>query len=163
MNSEEISEFWEFERQRYAKNQRPLVIKEVYHRFMEPRLVQKRENWDNSAEDWFYIDFDAKDHEWEDWRVDKAVAEEEKSKLGKKAHRSFDDCARACEGHHECFQFVWQDGCCGMKRTFMLGWPVKEEKEEEKRKNSGWDVAKIKKWVKNQGKCKEVIWPDITV
>ncbi|ROW06776.1 hypothetical protein VMCG_04145 [Cytospora schulzeri] len=161
MNSEEVSEFWEFERRRYAKNQRPLVLKEVYHAFMEPKLVKMREDWDNQSDDWFYIDFDAQDHSWEDWRVGRAVGEEDKSELQKKAHESFDDCARACEEHDECFQFVWQDDCCGMKRSIMLGRPVKKDNEEKKRPKSGWDVVKIKKWVEDQGECKQVIWPEI--
>lgn len=161
MNSEEVSEFWEFESQRYASTQSPLVLKEVYHMFFEPKLVPMREDWDNHSDDWFYIDSDAQDHEWEDWRVGKAVSEEDKSELEKKAHEGFDDCARACEEHEECFQFVWQDDCCGMKRSFKLGRPVKREEEEKMRAKSGWDVAKIKKWVKDQGECKEVIWPNI--
>lgn len=161
MNSEEISEFWEFEHRRSANDQRPLVFKDVYHRYLEPKLVEMREDWDNHSDDWFYIDFDAKDRAWEDWRVDRAVEDKEKSELEKKAHESFDDCARACEAHDECFQFGWKDNCCGMKRSFVLGWPVKKEKVERKRTKSGWDIAKINDWVKDQGDCKRVIWPEV--
>lgn len=161
MNSEEVSEFWDFERRRYINTQTPLVLKEVYHVFFEPKLLPVREDWDNHSDDWFYMGSDPQDYEWEDWRVVRAVKEEEKSDLEKKAHESFEDCGRACEEHNECFQFVWQDDCCGMKRSFMLGRPVKREQEEKKRVKSGWNVVKIKKWVSDQGECKEVIWPEI--
>lgn len=160
MNSEEISKFWAFERQRYADSQSPLVFKEVYHSFLEPKLVESREDWDNSSDDWFYIGADAQDDELEDWRVDRALMEEEKSELGKKAHESSEDCARACKEHEECFQWIWRDDYCGMKSSFLLGRPLKRE-DGEKSATSGWDLVKIKKWVKVQGDCEEVIWPEI--
>ncbi|KUI67521.1 hypothetical protein VM1G_03633 [Cytospora mali] len=161
MNSEEVSAFWEFERRRYANNQRPLVFKEIYHWFLEQKLVPMRDDWDNQSDDWFYIDFDAQDHEWEDWRIERAVKEEEKSEVEKKAHESFEDCIIACEAHSECFQFNWQNDCCGMMSSFRLGTPVKKEDEEKRRAKSGWNITKIKKWVEEQGECDEVIWPEI--
>lgn len=161
MGSEEVSEFWEFERRRYATTQSPLVLKEIYHEFVENKLIPVREDWDNHSDDWLYIDQSSEDHEWEDWQIERAVKEEEKSELEKKAHNSFDDCSRACEEHDECFQYVWQNDCCGMKRSICLGWPVKKEYEDRKRAKSGWNIAKIKKWVDEQGECTEIIWPDL--
>lgn len=167
MNSEEISTFWEFEQRRYmiastkGSKPRPLVIKEIYHEFLEPKLKYRRVDWDNDSNDWYYIDRHASNHKWEDWRLDRAVEEKEKSDTEKSAHMSFQHCKAACESHSECFQFNFQDDCCGMKRSFLLGKPVKRAKPSKKRSMSGWDVAKIEKWVKDQGECDEVKWPGV--
>ncbi|KAJ9143507.1 Glycoprotein-N-acetylgalactosamine 3-beta-galactosyltransferase 1 [Pleurostoma richardsiae] len=167
MNSEEISSFWDFERRRYAAQNMPsaplpLTIKDIYTEFLAPKLVAKREDWDNLSDDWYYLDASSPNHEWEDWRVGRAKKDEDKSALEKRAHLSFDDCRRACESVGDCFQFRWQDECCGMSRAFMLGKPVKKESKPKKRSMSGWDVQKIQKWVAEQGECSSIDWPAVS-
>lgn len=160
MSSEEVSEFWEFERKRYTKTQEPLVLKEIYHKYFEPKLIAVRQDWDNYSDGWYYIDLDSPDHSWEDWRVERSTAEEDKSELQKLAHLSADDCGRACDEHPDCFQWTHANECCGMKASFQLGKPVKRPQEDKERMISGWPVEKIERWIEAHGECEEAIWPD---
>lgn len=161
MNSEEISSFWEFERKRYRTNQNPLIFAEVYDEFFGAKLQPVREDWENAADDWFYIDFNRIGHEWEDWRIGRAAKEEDKKEGEKVAHASWEGCRAACLEHGECFQFSWHDECCAMHRSFRLGKPVKKEQETRLRTVSGWNVDKINTWIEQQGQCGDrVQWPD---
>ncbi|KAJ0125242.1 glycosyltransferase family 31 protein [Diaporthe amygdali] len=161
MSSEEVSAFWEFERQRYTRTQEPLLLKEVYYEYFEPKLVPVREDWDNQSDNLYYIDLDSPDHTWEDWRITRAPREEDKSELEKLAHLSADDCARACDEHNDCMQYSYKNDCCGMKGSFQLGKPVKRPQEEKERMTSGWAVAKIERWIEQQGDCEDVSWPEV--
>lgn len=161
MTSEDVSDFWEFERNRLTKTQEPLLFKEIYHEYFEPKLVPVRHDWDNDSDGWYYVDLNSSDHDWEDWRVDRSTKEEDKSKLQRSAHLSADDCARACDEHVDCFQWSYASECCGMKRSFQLGRPVKRPQEEKERMTSGWAVARIDRWVESRGECTEVRWPEI--
>lgn len=161
MNSEEISSFWEFERKRYRTNQKPLIFSEVYDEFFGSKLQPVREDWDNAADDWFYIDFDRPEHTWEEWRIGRSVQEEVKSETEKIAHASWESCRAACLEHEECYQFNWHNQCCAMHRSFKLGKPMKKELDENMRTISGWNVDKITKWIEEQGQCDDrVEWPD---
>lgn len=160
MNSEEISAFWEFERRRYRTNQKPLVFREVYEEFIAPNIREIREDWDNGSEDWFYIDAESA-HESPEWRVNRAKKEEDKSETEKSAHVNWENCHAACLEHEECFQFTWHDESCAMHRTFRMGKPVKKESEEKKRTISGWNIDRIKEWIKSHGDCEgKTEWPD---
>ena len=161
MTSEEVSEFWEFERKRYTEKQGPLLFKEVYHEYFEPKLIPVRQDWDNHSDGWYYIDLDSPDHDWEDWRINRSIEDGDKSKLEKVAHLSAADCARACEEQVDCFQWTYVNECCGMKTSFQLGKPVKRPNEDKDRMTSGWPVAKIERWVDAQGECKKVLWAEI--
>ena len=166
MNSEEISSFWEFERRRYAAQNLPtappvLTMKDIYTEFLAPKLQHKREDWDNLSDDWYYLDKDSKDHEWEDWRLGRTRQESDLNELEKKAHLSFENCRKACESVDECFQFRWSNDCCGFSKAFMLGKPVKKDSNEKKRSMSGWAVEKIHKWIDEQGECKKINWPGL--
>lgn len=160
MSSEEVSEFWEWERKRYTETQEPLILKEVYHEYFEPKLIPVRQDWDNYSDGWYYVDMDSPDHDWEDWRLSRSTNEDNKSELQKLAHLSPEDCARACDEHVECFQWTHANECCGMKASFQLGRPVKRPNEDKERMTSGWPVEKIERWIEEQGECKEVLWPD---
>lgn len=161
MSSEEISSFWEFERKRYRTNQKPLIFSEIYDEFFGEKLQPVREDWENGADDWFYIDFDRPGHTWEDWRIGRSTKEEAKTETEKVAHVSWEGCRSACLEHNECFQFSWHDECCGMHRNFRLGKPVKKEQDTKLRTVSGWNVDKIKSWIDQHGMCGDrVEWPD---
>lgn len=161
MSSEEVSEFWEFERKRASKTQDPLLFKHIYHEYFEPKLIPVRQDWDNNSDGWFYVDLESPDHDREDWRIDRSTKEEDKSELQKLAHLSADECARACDEHVDCFQWSYVNECCGMKKSFQLGRPVKRPKEDKERMTSGWPVSKIDRWIGLQGECKEVHWPGL--
>lgn len=160
MNSEEISTFWEFERKRYRTNQKPLIFSEVYDEFIGSKIQPFRADWDNAADDWFYIDFERPDHAWEEWRIQRARKEEEKDETEKVAHTSWENCRAACLENDGCYQFSWHDYCCSMHRSFRLGKPVKKEPDESMRTISGWNIDKINKWKEEQGQCGDrVEWP----
>ncbi|KAG8160476.1 hypothetical protein KVR01_010012 [Diaporthe batatas] len=161
MSSEEVSQFWAFERKRFAQTQKPLLFKEIYHEYFEPKLIPMRQDWDNYSDGWYYLDQGSKDHDWEDWRIQRSTNEDRKSELQKLAHLSAEDCARACDEHVECFQWSYKNECCAMKKTFQLGRPIKRPKEDKERMTSGWPVTKIDRWIEKQGECKQVHWPTV--
>lgn len=162
MNSEEISMFWEYERRRYRRDQKPLIFKEVFQDLVHPRLQTNRDDWDNGSDDWFYIDFDRPDHQWEEWRVGRSVLEEKKTETEKTAHESWQNCQAACLEHEQCFQYFWHNQVCAFHSSFRLGWPRKASEDETLRHISGWNLEKIDRWVEENGDCGDrVDWPDL--
>lgn len=170
MNAEEINAFYHFERRRHlalAKSDHPsqyhpLLLKDIYEEFLEPNLNATREDWDNAADNRFYLDRSA-DRKWPEWQTNRMKKAEEYNEAEKHAHESFEACGAACRslGPDECFRYLYRDGVCGMSNSFIMGKPVKREKADNKRSMSGWDVDKIRKWVKKQGKCGAVKWPEV--
>lgn len=106
---------------------------------------------------WYYLDKDDKNHDWENFHDQKYIwhmkDKNQLNDLEKKAHKSFDDCRKACESLDECLQFRWQDDACAMSKNFRLGNPMRKEDEPSKRWMSGWDVEKINKWIDAQDEC----------
>ncbi|KAK3385592.1 hypothetical protein B0H63DRAFT_393569 [Podospora didyma] len=166
LNSEEISSFWSFERQLYhaqdgnAKHQ-PLLIRDIYDRYVAPRIVEKLEDWDNLSNDRIYLDT-SEGRNWEKWMLNRMQKPEKYNEFEKKAHMSFEDCGAACKslGKTECFQYKYTDGQCLMASSIRLGKPVKKESDEKRRLMSGWAVEKIDDWIKKQGSCSKVHWPE---
>ena len=162
MGSEEIDTFFDFERRLYKNrgSDKPLLIRDIYYEFLEPHITPRRDDWDNKSEDRFYLDMDRQDEKkWDDWKVGRMKKQEDMSELEKAAHKSFDDCSRACLSVGEdCFQFAYQDGLCGFQRSFRLGKPLKKE---SKPMSSGWNVELIKKWTKERSNCETIWWPKI--
>jgi hypothetical protein len=171
MNSEEISTFWDFERRHFwtlasqspaaLAARRPLLLRDIYAEFLAPKLVRAREDWDNLADDVYYFDADSPEREWESWRLGRLRKQDGMSAAEKKAHLGFSECRAACEsvGPDACMSFKWSDGLCGFGRAFQLGKPTKREDEQQKRTMSGWPVAKIEKWIAEQGECTSIEWP----
>ncbi|OLN93286.1 hypothetical protein CCHL11_08326 [Colletotrichum chlorophyti] len=163
MNAEEISTFWEYEHKRYADPNLPKPppvtrIKDIYHAFLEPRLQAERADWDNLADDRFFLDVSSGKHE--DWQIGRAKTED-LSPVEKVAHLSFENCGKACEPDEGCFSYQFKDGVCSHSWSFKLGHPVKRASPDEKRTISGWDVRKIKAWIEKQGDCGPVKWPEV--
>lgn len=160
MNSEEISNFWMFEKQYYERQipgaNQSLLLKDIYKEFLEPRLEARRNDWDNLSEDVYYLDPNA--HKYEDWQL-KRVHKEDLSDRELNAHRSFQDCANMCDEVEDCYQFRFQNGICSYHKGFLLGHPKKKESMEEQRWMSGWPVGKIKSWVESHQVCEEIPWP----
>lgn len=177
LNSEEINSFWHFERKReHAKLfpspqhpppkslRRPLILKDIYDEFVSPYLLPLREDWDNRADNRFYLDTETDpNRNWDDWYVKRTKKPEEFNDYEKVAHRSAEDCDRACKSlkGDECFMWKWNDGACAMSGSFQMGKPVKKEGEERKRTMSGWDVEKIRAWIEKQGECGKINWPKV--
>lgn len=169
LNSEEINGFWAWERERSRPHnasepdqQRPLLIKDIYHQYLEPHLVESRIDWDNRANDRYYLDATDAKHSWEKWQKDKTKKAEDMNEFEKRAHLSFQDCAAACQSlpADQCFTYRYMPGICMTAKAFALGKPVKKD-EHGDRMMSGWDIKKIKKFIKEQGDCEEIYWPKV--
>ncbi|KAJ4288833.1 hypothetical protein N0V88_007162 [Collariella sp. IMI 366227] len=143
-------------------NHTPLVLRDIYHEFLAPKLNATRADWDNLAENRFYLDTTG-DRKWDEWKTKRMKEEGKLNEFEKVAHESAEACAAACESLEgdECFRWKYVDGECAFANSFAMGKPVKREKEEKKRMTSGWDVDKIEKWVEKQGECGKVKWPEV--
>ncbi|KAK4149948.1 glycoprotein-N-acetylgalactosamine 3-beta-galactosyltransferase 1 [Chaetomidium leptoderma] len=166
MNAEEINTFWHFERQRhlaFAKTgkSRLLLIKDIYEAYLAPNLRETREDWDNMADNRFYLDT-SPGREWEEWQVKRTKKPEDLNEHEREAHKSFEHCAAACRSlpGDECFRYRYRDGACSTSNSFIMGTPVKKE-TGDKRTMSGWDVEKINAWIKKQGSCRKAMWPNV--
>lgn len=164
LNSEEVSSFWEFERDFYETKQsrlnptRTLLLKDVYHKFVAPKLWWDREDWDNLSDDVYYLGPNTT--RFEDWQVERAK-KEDLSDAEKEAHMSFDHCKRMCDDVDECMQYRFHDGICTYSRSFMMGKPVNKEDDEAKRWKSGWPLSKIHSWIEEKGECVQPEWPQL--
>ncbi|KAH6845789.1 hypothetical protein B0I37DRAFT_381139 [Chaetomium sp. MPI-CAGE-AT-0009] len=164
MNAEEINSFWHFERRHMRKLSRPLVLRDIYEEFLAPHLTETREDWDNLADNRFYLDTES-GRKWADWQLKRTKKPEDYNEQEKNAHKSFADCAAACEslGPDECFRYKYVDGACSISNSFIMGKPVKRADDEKDRTMSGWDIAKINDWVRKQPACDSVKWPNVKV
>jgi hypothetical protein len=163
-----VASIWQYEQQRFANatdgKPAPLLIKDLYHQYFEPRLVEKLEDWDNMYDDylnnvWYYINKDDKSKDWDNFHDQKYVwhmrkPEDFKHDEEKKAHTSFEACKNACTVVDDCLQFRWQDDACAMSKNFRLGNPMQGTDKQKERWMSGWAVEKINKWIADQGECK---------
>lgn len=153
--AEDISDLFAFEKERKFKKM--LRIKDLYHKFMGPQLVEARPDWDNLAEDVYYLNNATTTYE--DWEINRArfgdLTEEEAA-----AHKSFDDCKKACLSLDNCFQFRYQNGICGIAHKFKHGKPIAKGDDDSKRYMSGWNVEKIKSWIEEHDNCGNSFkWP----
>ncbi|KAH6637275.1 hypothetical protein F5144DRAFT_592195 [Chaetomium tenue] len=162
MNSEEINSFWHFERKQTRKQtKRPLLLRDIYDEFLAPHLNETRADWDNLADNRFYLDPERK---WSDWQLKRTKKAEEYNEQEKNAHKSFEDCGAACKslGAGDCFRYKYVDGACSISNAFIMGKPVKPADDDKDRTMSGWDMDKIKAWVAEQPPCSDdVKWPNV--
>jgi hypothetical protein len=169
MNAEEINTFWHFERRKQralaesGSPSRPLVLKDIFDEFLAPHLNATREDWDNMADNRFYLDLDDDTRKWEEWQTKRMKKPEGYNEFEKRAHLSFEDCGAACRSlpYNECFRYRYQNGACAISNSFIMGKPVKREDKEGNRIMSGWDVEKIHAWIQKQGSCDKIKWPDV--
>ncbi|KJZ80209.1 hypothetical protein HIM_00059 [Hirsutella minnesotensis 3608] len=153
VSAEEVSDIYAFEKERgFDKAMR---IKDLYHRFVKERMVARRDNWDNLSEKVYYLD--PSSYPYADWELSRAKTED-LSDLEKRAHKSFEDCRRACYSLDQCFQFRFHHGICSVSYNFKLGYPTKIEKEEDEHWSyqSGWNLEKIERWIEEHDKCDDV-------
>jgi hypothetical protein len=167
MNAEELNTFWHFERRAVAEspNHRPLVMKDIYTAFLLPHLNATRSDWDNLADNRYYLDQSDPSRTWDDWKVQRMKKASEYNEHEREAHKSFEHCAAACRSlpGEECFSYRYEDGECVIGNAFALGKPVKRKKGATgKGVMSGWDVERIRTWIEKQGtSCGKVRWPDV--
>lgn len=155
--SEEIDELDAFERLRGFKS--PVLIKDIFHSIVEPKLKDSHDNWDNMSFDTYYFDplsrqFDSNENTH---RKDGEYTEDEKQ-----AHLSFDHCRKACEMQDKCMQFNYGKGICGLSTAVRFGNPAQvNDKDSYWNMKAGWMVERIKKWAKDHDNCGPVKFPTV--
>ncbi|KAI1869272.1 uncharacterized protein JN550_005902 [Neoarthrinium moseri] len=162
LSSEEMSSFWEFE-QRFYESQKPgpdrtLRVKDVFHEFVKPRLQEKREDWDNLSEDWFY--FDPEERNDHTTRQKNRRKKDRLTDLEKVAHKSYEDCSKMCDSKEECFQFRFEYGVCSYGKDVVIGNPRKKSKDEKRRWMSGWKVERVEAWLEKNDNCEHGLWAE---
>ncbi|KAF4584423.1 glycosyltransferase family 31 protein [Ophiocordyceps camponoti-floridani] len=157
LQPEEVSDLWAWERERAFAH--PLRIRDVFHRFVEDKLLAFREDWDNMSDSAHYLNASA--YSYSDSELESAKSDN-LSALELVAHRSFDDCRRACQSLDKCMQYHFRNGICSIGHSIRHGKPVQPEKEEHKAQwqhRSGWMVKRIQDWVATNDECRGVEWP----
>ncbi|KAH9896342.1 hypothetical protein F4778DRAFT_783616 [Xylariomycetidae sp. FL2044] len=128
---------------------------DLYEEFVSPKLLAKRQDWDNLSEDIFYLD-PRSIHDG--WMFEKAKKEGLTS-VEKNAHKSYNHCRQACATDKLCFQFLYRKGACSCSRAFKLGKPSKRPEKGSQRLVSGWMLDRIQSWIEDQGQCNKPSWP----
>lgn len=114
-----------------------------------------RDDWDNLSDSVLYLDNSASDYTKSKLRD----AKEGLSVLELAAHRSFDDCRRACQSVEECFQYRFRNGICAISHSIKHGMSAKPEQEEWLQYRSGWNLKRIQAWVEAHDDCGKVQYP----
>ena len=154
IGAEEVSDFDAFEQERNFS--RPILIKDIYHKFIEGNLQRFREDWDNQSDDDVYLD--PAQGEYEEWEVER-VKTDDLSENEKVAHLSFDNCRKQCFEKDECLQFMYHNGICKTSNSIRYGAPTEHKDEPRDQYLSGWCVKKIEKWVREHQDCPAVEFP----
>lgn len=145
---------WAFEKQRLFAG--PVRIRDLYRKFVAPRLEATRDDWDNLSDDFFYLNTSASAYsEWELERVKPG----ELTKREAVAHRSFDDCRRACQSDKSCMQYRFWNGICSVSRSIRHGKPAKKEEDKWWEYRSGWMVDRIQAWIRANDDCGAMHFP----
>lgn len=152
--AEEVSGLHAFERGRNFSS--PLRIKDLFHRFVRPHLMARRDDWDNLSDHVFYLNKSA--YHYSDYERGKAK-EGDLSALELLAHQSFDDCRRACYSLDDCLQFRFYHGICSTSHSIKHGHPTKEEPDRHWQYLSGWNMKRINDWVAAREDCGAVEFP----
>jgi hypothetical protein len=155
IGSEEVSDFYEWERDRNYTQ--PVRIKDLYHQFIKPELDDSRAEWDNLSDDIRYADrnADGVDSTDDKYRFDNL------SEAEQEAHTSATKCRVACLQLGECLQWRFHRNVCYMGRHIRHGNPIRPDKGEDGKMVSGWDKAKIAAWAEEHEDCGEIHWPDV--
>ncbi|KAI0141220.1 glycosyltransferase family 31 protein [Xylariaceae sp. FL1272] len=172
MNSEEISNVWQFEKSRKTRD--ILMIKDLYESLIAPKMKDTRENWNNLSDDVCYLKPDKEAQDKADGHdKDRQRKEEDLSEVEKNAWKSPEDCAKVCESEitgedandkqknrdRKCFQYRWHDDVCCTSKSFKFGEPKAEPKDDSKTKwTSGWYLKGIEDWIDAKGPCDKPAW-----
>ncbi|KAI1800755.1 glycosyltransferase family 31 protein [Daldinia bambusicola] len=169
----------DFEQHFYQSHGVPHPImrfKDIYEAFVDPKLMARRDDWDNLSEDVLFLDpahrSSSRDPKWQQ---DKDSAEKPHgrqkirattataaSAVELDAYKSFEHCRKLCHSTHDCFQFSYRAGACAYNKSFRLGKPApKKTSAEEDGWVSGWNIERIRAWVEGQAQCGEPVWPKL--
>ncbi|KAG5945422.1 hypothetical protein E4U53_006707 [Claviceps sorghi] len=155
VNEQEMSSLYAFAKERNFTY--PLRFKDFFHKFIGPNLAASRTDWDNLSDHVWYLNASMAqyaEHELKRAKMD-GLSEQEAV-----AWRSFDDCQKTCLSQDDCFQFRYYNHICTISHRLIYGWPTKQENDDSLRYMSGWNMEKIKKWIKEKGECEEKFkWP----
>ncbi|KAJ3473750.1 hypothetical protein NLG97_g10151 [Lecanicillium saksenae] len=155
--SEEIDELDKFERKRNFKS--PVLIKDIFHEIIQPKLRNDYEEWDNLSDDVYYFDPVSRQFDENEMRLRKdenSYNEEEKL-----AHLSFEHCQATCKSLNECIQFRFGNGICSTSTAVRFGKPAQDTKEGFTTHKSGWMVQRINEWAKKHEKCGKPKFPEL--
>ncbi|KAI0017717.1 glycosyltransferase family 31 protein [Xylariomycetidae sp. FL0641] len=95
MNAEEISSVWQYEQTR--KTDFTLMMKDLYHGLIAPKMQVSRENWDNLSDDVCYINPDPEAQERIDGQAkERSKVADEMNDVEKEAWMSWQNCAQVC-------------------------------------------------------------------
>ncbi|ORY59501.1 uncharacterized protein BCR38DRAFT_58439 [Pseudomassariella vexata] len=115
MNAEEISSVWQFEQTRktdwmrlpqwilqdvipYLHARRTLLIKDLYHGLVAPKMHVSREDWDNLSDDVCYINPNPEVQQRADGHLrDRQKKPEDMNEVEKNAWRSPAHCSKVCQ------------------------------------------------------------------
>ncbi len=126
VDSEEVSEFWDFERRHYSSQDKPkpLLMKDVFYELILPRLRPVRRDWDNWAKQRYYLN--RNESRWDEGHKEGMKPEEEMTEEEKVAYKSPEACAAACHSvsADECLRWRFRDGYCVFDNTMILGSPT---------------------------------------
>lgn len=155
--SEEIDELDKFELKRRFKS--PVLIRDVFHDIVQPKLRNDHDDWDNQSDDVYYFDPTSR-------KFDKSETDLRKSETGyndaeKEAHLGFDQCRAACESLPDCVQFRFGKGICSTSTAVRFGKPAEVGKEAEDSSKSGWMVHRINEWAKKHDDCGKPKFPTL--
>lgn len=95
MNSEEVSQVWEYEQKR--KSTGFVQIKDMYQAFFAPHLVEQRDDWSNLSDDVCFIGPDeVAQAEASDGEKGRQKPEKDKTVVERQAHHSAEFCSKVC-------------------------------------------------------------------
>lgn len=96
MNAEEISIVWQFEQTR--KTDQTLMIKDLYHGLIAPKMQVRRKDWDNLSDDVCYINPNIDVQlRTDSLLLDRQKKFEEQNEIEKEAWKSPEHCSRVCK------------------------------------------------------------------
>ncbi|KAH8812628.1 hypothetical protein F5884DRAFT_702064 [Xylogone sp. PMI_703] len=148
VTSSEISDVWRFEQQR-PDIKKPVLIYEIYNQFIAPILRKSIDDWYNRSDDVIYTA--PENPNPRNKPADKL------SELEKVAHKSFEDCGRACEEQTRCYQWAYFDNTCGFSHSYRLG--AKKRPMDGVSYKSGFLLERIEK-DRQEHKCTKPKWVD---
>ncbi|KAL1964133.1 hypothetical protein VTN77DRAFT_7221 [Rasamsonia byssochlamydoides] len=136
----DVDSIWRFEQQRTDLT-KPLLIADMYEYFMGRDLPSssREDDWYNFSEDLFF-------RSPEVVHGDRQLPPDEMTPVQKEAHQSFEQCAKACDEHPRCFQYVHVSSSSQQTCAFSFSYRLGERRlpgPEGTRYQSGWNMAKI--------------------
>jgi hypothetical protein len=121
-------------------------MEDLYHTYIEPKIMPYREDWDNKSNDDTFKKSEDVDNLGGWWTFNKP-------------YHSYNTCRKACKVDKRCFQFSYTDGECGFAASFKLGW--KALPRDDWKMKSGWHMDKIEKFI-SENKCKGPEWDNFS-